>query len=116
MSQTPPYGSDPGLGGQQPPQPQQQVQYSPDGQYWWDGAQWQPVAGAAPVYAPQPGYYQPPQKSGAAPWVIGIVAGCGALLLISIIVIVVLTVVGRQVNNVFSNISSGLGPFPTSTP
>ncbi len=31
------------------------------------------------------------------------------LVLIAVVVIVVLTVVGQQVNNVFSNISSGLG-------
>jgi pilus assembly protein Flp/PilA len=31
------------------------------------------------------------------------------LVLIAIVVIVVVTVVGQQVNNVFSNISSGLG-------
>lgn len=31
------------------------------------------------------------------------------LVLIAVVVIVILTVVGRQVNNVFSNISSGLG-------
>jgi pilus assembly protein Flp/PilA len=31
------------------------------------------------------------------------------LVLIAIVVIVILTVVGKQVNNVFSNISSGLG-------
>jgi pilus assembly protein Flp/PilA len=31
------------------------------------------------------------------------------LVLIAVVVIVILTVVGKQVNNVFSNISSGLG-------
>jgi Flp pilus assembly pilin Flp len=31
------------------------------------------------------------------------------LALIAIVVIVILTVVGAQVNNVFSNVSSGLG-------
>jgi pilus assembly protein Flp/PilA len=31
------------------------------------------------------------------------------LVLIAVVVIVILTVVGNQVNNVFSNISSGLG-------
>ncbi|HEY7926077.1 MAG: Flp family type IVb pilin [Candidatus Dormibacteria bacterium] len=31
------------------------------------------------------------------------------LVLIAVVVIVILTVVGQQVNNVFSNISSGLG-------
>jgi pilus assembly protein Flp/PilA len=31
------------------------------------------------------------------------------LVLIAIVVIVILTVVGGQVNNVFSNVSSGLG-------
>jgi len=31
------------------------------------------------------------------------------LVLIAIVVIVILTVVGKQVNNIFSNISSGLG-------
>lgn len=31
------------------------------------------------------------------------------LVLIAVVVIVILTVVGGQVNNVFSNVSSGLG-------
>jgi pilus assembly protein Flp/PilA len=31
------------------------------------------------------------------------------LVLIAVVVIVILTLVGQQVNNVFSNISSGLG-------
>lgn len=31
------------------------------------------------------------------------------LVLIAVVVIVILTVVGQQVNNVFSNVSSGLG-------
>jgi pilus assembly protein Flp/PilA len=39
----------------------------------------------------------------------GLVEYALILVLIAVVVIVILTVVGQQVNNVFSNVSSGLG-------
>lgn len=98
MQQPPPYG-------QQPPPPGHPVQYSPDGRFWWDGQQWQPV----------PIAYYPPSGGGGATAAIVIAIVVGAMILLAVVVIVILTVVGKQVNNVFSNISSGL-VIPTGTP
>lgn len=39
----------------------------------------------------------------------GLVEYALILVLIAVVVIIILTVVGQQVNNVFSNVSSGLG-------
>ena len=92
----------PGYPGPQQPygQPPGQVMYSPDGRWWWDGRAWQPVMVT----------YAPPSNNGCGVAAIVTVAVVGVLVLIAVVVIVLLTVVGHQVNNVFSNISSGLGP------
>lgn len=71
--------------GQMPP-----VHYSPDGRFVWNGYAWVPV--------------QPPSNTGRnVAAVIGI--GCLVLLILAILAIVGLTIVGKQVTNVFSNIS-----------
>ena len=104
MSVQPPFPPGPG---QQPPyQPQQQPQgygpptgytpgygsFSPDGRFVWNGQQWIPTPGAS-------------NKSNVALIILG---SCGVMFLIAIVVIVILTVVGKQVSNVFSNVSDGL--------
>jgi hypothetical protein len=103
--QQPPYGQPPpGAPQGQPPvgmpvspgQPQAGVPVSPDGKFVWNGYAWVPMA-----------------KSGNTGVVIAVLA-VGCLVIIPVVVIVLLTIVGHQVNNVFSNISPGLStPFPT---
>ena len=84
-----------------PPQPypgqaQPGIPVSPDGRFVWNGYSWVP--------------YQKPSNVG----VVVAVVGVAFLVALPVIVIVILTVVGKQVNNVFSNVS---GPFtPLATP
>ena len=85
----------------QPGQPVAGPPVSPDGRFIWNGYQWVPVV---------------PQTSGASTAVIVVLGGCLALIVLSVLVIVVLTVVGKQVNNTFSNVSNGIYYAPSDTP
>ena len=88
----PTWGGGPGMPGQPGGQPG--VQYSPDGRFFWNGMQWVPVMGQG-------------GSGGTNGLLIALGVGGGCLLLF-IVVIVLLSLVGRQVNNVFSNVSNGL--------
>src|SRR4051812_22071932 len=68
-------------------------QYSPDGRFYWNGAQW------LPVQAPRSGMHP------AAAVALGCVA---AFFILAILMVVLLTVVGKQIPNIYSNISNGL--------
>ena len=71
-------------------------QRSPDGRWVWNGTAWVPAP--------------PPSRGGRAGVVIGLVAGCiGILVLTSIVVIVILLTMGNQISNVFSNVVAALG-------
>ena len=69
------------------------LHYSPDGRFVWNGYTWVPV--------------QVPDNTGRnVAMVIGF--GCLGLIVLAVIVIVILTIVGKQVTDVFSNITNGL--------
>ena len=84
------WGGQPQPGGQVPGQGSPPL--SPDGRFWWNGYQWVPTGAGG-------------GGGGALKWV---AIGCGVLLLLFILLIIIGTVVGRQTVNVFSNINDGL--------
>ena len=103
MSAQPPFPPYPGASDPIQPQysqqgayPQQQgPAFSPDGRFVWNGQQWVPVPGGG--------------GGGSAATKI-VLASCLTLLVLAVVVIGVLTVVGKTVSNVFSNVSTTFEP------
>jgi len=77
-------------------------QRSPDGHWVWNGAAWVPAP-------PLPRPAQPAGAGSVVGWVLALVlGGCGVLVLVSILVIVILLTMGNQIQNVFSNVVAAL--------
>ena len=78
-------------------------QRSPDGHWVWNGTAWVPAG-------PPPRAPQPASAGRTVGWVLAIVfGGCGVMVLVSIVVIVILLTMGNQIKNVFSNVVVALG-------
>jgi hypothetical protein len=92
---------------------------SDDGQSYWDGAAWRPLAGVPAAGAA----YLPPAAGGKSPWP-AILIGCGAVLLVVIVLVIVgvFAVVSnptfqRTICNNYTNSNPNLVcPFSPSSP
>ena len=103
---------------QQAPAPSH-TKFSDDGFWWWDGASWKPAMSPDRLWRWNGQGWVPAAQAGgpAAPtggnvgMAVGITVGVFVLVLIlvSILVTVILLTMGTQIQNVFSNVSVGLG-------
>ncbi|MDQ6879027.1 MAG: hypothetical protein M3082_15340 [Candidatus Dormibacteraeota bacterium] len=97
----------------EPAQPPPQTRFSADGFWWWDGAEWKPAFSQDRLWRwtgtdwLPAGPATPPPGGGLT---IRLVAGLlGILVIVALFVLFILYELGPQIQNVFSNVTTGLG-------
>ena len=96
--------------------------FSPDGFWWWDGAGWRPAYSQdrlwrwdGQAWVAAAGGVAPRSGGGGVGLAIGLTVGAFALVLILVVVVVlvILSSMGGQIANVFSNVAAALNSTPS---